>query len=502
MNLSAALRRTTTALIALSVVLAGNAIGQSITIASPGTTGALIDPQKNNTIAAYTVSQLLADPLLYYLDGEYQGRLATDWTFDEASLTYTFNLRQGVAFQNGVPFTADAVVFSIERILDQDDPLPLAGALANVVAVRAVDDATVEIEINTVNPDFLLNLALAYIVEPSSAADGGTAVGSGPYTVTDYEPDQRIVLSRFDGYWDGTPELAEIIVRNIPDPGTLVLELEAGTVDLIMFTPPMEVVRLGGAGFTPMPFVAVNSAYVALNNANLDLDLRQAICYAIDRDVVLSTAYAGLGQPQFTVARDDGWARDTSVSGYSYDPERAMQILDAAGIVDGDGDGWREIDGQNIDLDFQSRGDGEWLLSTQIIQQFLEDVGLRSSITTSERLTYYDAVRLGDYDLGWFISNAQPEPPIMNGIFHSTEFWNVTQVPRDDLDVFIDTGRGTADQAARTEAYFGLQRVIYEDAVQCPMFWVEQAHVANSDLDGVRVSAQGVLLNGHQWSKP
>src|SRR5690606_18007258 len=208
MNLSAALRRTTTALIALSVVLAGNAIGQSITIASPGTTGALIDPQKNNTIAAYTVSQLLADPLLYYLDGEYQGRLATDWTFDEASLTYTFYLRQGVAFQNGVPFTADAVVFSIERILDQDDPLPLAGALANVVAVRAVDDATVEIEINTVNPDFLLNLALAYIVEPSSAADGGTAVGSGPYTVTDYEPDQRIVLSRFDGYWDGTPELA------------------------------------------------------------------------------------------------------------------------------------------------------------------------------------------------------------------------------------------------------------------------------------------------------
>ncbi len=494
--------RAMTAVLAACLAVCGSAFGQSITIASPGTTGALIDPQKNNTIAAYTVSQLLADPLIYYLNGEYHGRLAESWSFDEASLTYTFDLRQGVTFQNGVPLTADAVVFSFERILNPNDPLPLAGALANVVEVRAVDDATVQIEINTVNPDFLLNLALAYIVEPSSAADGATPVGSGPFSVVEYEPDQRIALTRFEGYWDGTPQLAEIIVRNIPDPGTLVLELEAGTVDLIMFTPPMEVVRLGGAGFTPMPFGAVNSAYVALNNANLGEGLRQAICYAIDRDVVLSTAYAGLGQPQLTVARDDGWARNPQVSGYSYDPERARQILDDAGIVDTNGDGWRELNGQNIELDFQSRGDGEWLLSTQIIQQFLEDVGLRSSITTSERLTYYDAVRLGNYDLGWFISNAQPEPPIMNGIFHSTEFWNVTQAPRTDLDVLIDAGRGTADQAARTQAYFELQRLIYEDAVQCPMFWVQQAHVANAALGGLQVTAQGVFVGGHAWTRP
>ncbi|MBX3143768.1 MAG: ABC transporter substrate-binding protein [Trueperaceae bacterium] len=498
---SAVERRVLTLLMTIMVAVLGNALAQSVTIASPGTTGALIDPQRNNTIAAYTVSNLLADPLLYYLDGEYQGRLATSWTFDEASLTYTFDLRQGVTFQNGVPLTAEAVVFSLDRILDATDPLPQAGALANIVDVRAVDDATVQIEINTVNPDFLLNLALAFIVEPGSAADGATPVGSGPFSVVEYEPDQRILLQRFDAYWDGAAQLAEIVVRNIPDPGTLVLELEAGTVDLIMFTPPQEVVRLGNSGFTPMPFGAVNSAYVALNNATLGTELRQAICLAIDRNVVLDTAYAGLGTPQYTIAKDGSWARDPSVSGYTFDPEGAAQVLDAAGIVDTNGDGWRELNGQNIVLDFQSRGDGEWLLSTQIIQQFLSDVGLNSNITTSERLVYYDAVRLGNYDLGWFISNAQPEPPIMNGIFHSTEFWNVSQAKRDDLDAAIDTGRGTADQAARAQAYFELQRLVYEDAIQCPMFWVEQAHVTSSALDGVQVSAQGVLLNGHTWSR-
>lgn len=485
---------------ALSIALFGLASAQSITVASPGTTGAVIDPQRNNTIAGYAVSEMIADTLLLYRDGEYFPALATSWSFDEASLSYRFELRQGVSFQNGAPFDAEAVVFSFERILDPSDPLTAAGILSNVTSVTAVDTHTVDITLDSLNPDFLLNLLQAWIVEPGSAAGGATPVGTGPYRVVEYEPDQRILLAANDDYWGGAPAIREIVVRNIPDPGTLVLELEAGTVDLIMFTPPRDVVRLAAAGYEALPFVAVNSAYLAINNATVDTELRRAICYAIDRDVILDTAYAGLGSPQLTLARDDGWARDFSVPGYVYDPEQAIAILEAAGYVDSNGDGWREKDGVTIDLDFQSRGDGEWLLSTQIIQQFLEDVGLRSTITTSERLTYYEAVRTGGYDIGWFISNALPEPPIMNGIFYSQEFWNVTQTPRDDLDAAILAGRSTVDQDVRAAAYSDLQRIVYEDAIQCPAFWVQQVHVANADVQGILVSAQGILNDPHTWT--
>jgi peptide/nickel transport system substrate-binding protein len=498
MTPSTGLRRTL-AILAVAA-LAATTTAQTITIASPGSTGAVIDPQRNNTIAGFAVSEMIADTLLLYRDGEYHAGLATDWYFDESTLTYTLTLRDGVAFQNGVPLTAEAVVFSIERILDPDDPLPEAGLLSNVTEVRAVDDATVEIEIDGVNPDFLLTLGRVWIVEPMSAAGGATPIGTGPFSVSEYEPDQRIVLARNDAYWGGAPSFEQVIVRNIPDPGTLVLELEAGTVDLIMFTPPRDVVRLDAAGFRARPFGAVNSAYLALNNATVETDLRRAICWAIDRDVLLETAYAGLGEPQFTMARAGGWAEDPTVTGYTYDPEQAEAILDAAGYVDANGDGWRERDGEAIVFDFQSRGDGEWLLSTQIIQQFLEDVGLRSTITTSERTTYYDAVRTGQYDLGWFITNAQPEPPIMTHIFYSQEFWNVTQAPRDDLDALIERGRGTADQDERAEAYVELQRIVFEDAIQCPMFWVHQAHVASPALEGVLVNEQGVLHGVHTWT--
>ena len=473
---------------------------QSITIASPGSTGAFIDPQRNNAIAAMGVSEMIADTLLLYRDGEYHPALATSWSFDAASLTWTFELREGVTFHNGVPFDADAVVFSIERIKNPDDPMPASGYLGIVEEARATGPYTVEIVLNALNPDFLLTLFSTWIVEPSSAADGATPVGTGPYFVTEYEPDQRIVLTRFDDYWGGAAAIPQVIVRNIPDPGTLVLELEAGTVDLIMFTPPRDVLRLDAAGFNAMPFGAVNAAYVALNNVNLSPELRQAICWALDRDVLLETAYAGLGEPMLTVARAGSWAHDPSVTGYVYDPERAKEVLDAAGYVDTTGDGYREQGGQRLDLDLQSRGDGEWLLSSQIIQQFLDDVGIRSTITTSERTTYYDAVRTGRYDVGWFITNALPEPPILNHVFHSSEYWNVSQGPRADLDALIDAGRGTADQAERIAAYSEFQRIVFEDAINCPILWVQQVHVGNPRLAGVKINEQGILHDVHTWT--
>lgn len=487
-------------LLALALLALSSAVlAQTITIAAPGTTGAFIDPQRNNAISGMAVSEMLADTLLLYRDGQYLPALATSWSFDVDGLTWTFQLREDVTFQNGVPFTAEAVVFSIERILDPSDPMPAAGYLAIVEEARATGPLTVEIELKALNPDFLLTLFSTWIVEPSSAADGAVPVGTGPYVVSEYEPDQRIVLSRYEGYWGGAAAIPQVIVRNIPDPGTLVLELEAGTVDLILFTPPRDVVRLGGAGFDAMPFGAVNAAYVALNNDHLDPDLRRAICWALDRDVLLQTAYAGLGDPMLTVAKAGSWAHDPTVTGYVYDPERAKEILDAAGYVDTTGDGYREHGGEPVNLDLQSRGDGEWLLSSQIIQQFLDDVGLRSTITTSERTTYYDAVRTGRYDVGWFITNALPEPPILNHIFHSGEYWNVTQVPRADLDALIDAGRSTADEAERVAAYFEFQRIVFEDAVQCPILWVLQAHVANPRLEGIKINAQGILHDVHTW---
>jgi len=484
-------------LLLLAALPAANA-QSTLTIAAPGATGAEPDPQRNSNVFGYTVSELVADTLVLYVNGEYTPALAESWELQGDGVTYTFNLREGVTFTNGTPLTAEAVVASFERIVNPDDPLPSAGQLSGVTRSEAVDELTFELELAGPDPDFLLKLTEVWIIDPATAGDE-IPVGTGPYAIVDYEPDQQTVLERYEEYWAGTPEIERIVARNIPEPATLVLELEAGTIDAISFAPINEVARLEGAGFQVLPFSGINTAFIAVNNETLPVELRQAICYAVDRNVLINAAYAGLGSPQLTIAKFDGWAHDPGVPGYEFDPERAIEVLEAAGIVDSNGDGVRELDGQPLNLDFQARGDGEWLLATQIIQQFLGDVGIGTTITASERNTYYTNVRTGEYDLGWWIDNAQPEPPIWEYAFHSQEHWNVTQGASPEIDALIEAGRGSTDQAERAQAYFELERIVFENAMVCPMFWVEQAHVVTPGLSGMDVSTMGVMLNAHNW---
>jgi peptide/nickel transport system substrate-binding protein len=249
-----------------------------------------------------------------------------------------------------------------------------------------------------------------------------------------------------------------------------------------------------------MLFGSVNTAVLAINNSKVDdVDLRRAICYAVDRNVLLNNAYAGLGRPQTTLALPEGWAYNPDVPGFSYDPERAAAILDAAGYIDTNGDGIREKDGKPLNLDFQARGDGEWLLVTQIIQQFLGDVGIGTTITPADRDTYYANMRTGAYDLGWWISNAQPEPPIVEYVFHSGDYWNVTHLVRPRVDELVTTGRSTASQADRAVAFKELQEIFYDEAIQCQQFWVQQAHVLSADLAGFKTNSRGVLYSAQDW---
>ncbi len=471
-----------------------------LNIGMPGATGAPADPQRASDMGAYTVAQMIADTLVMYADNEYVPALAERWETSEDGLQHTFYLRPGVTFQNGEPVNAEAVKFNFERITNPEDPLHAAGQLTAVTGLEALDELTFRLTLSAVDPDFILKLTNVWMVAPGSTESGSMPVGSGPFSISRYLPDQQIDLVRNEDYWAGTPHFETVTIRNIPEPGTLVLELEAGTVDLITFAPNSHVQRVADLGFTPMLFGSVNTAVLAINNATVpDVDLRRAICYAIDRDVLLNNVYAGMGRPQTTLALPEGWAYNPDVPGFHYEPERAMEILEAAGYVDTNGDGIREKDGVPLNLDFQARADGEWLLATQVMQQFLGDVGIGTTITAADRDTYYANIRTGAYDLGWWLSNAQPEPPIVEYVFHSDDYWNVVQFHRPEVDELVTLGRSTPDQETRAEGYRELQQIFFDEAIQCQQFWVQQAHLMDSGLEGVVTTSRGALLYSHLW---
>ena len=473
--------------------------GGTLNLAFAGSTGGNTDPNRNNTIGYLSVSRMMTDVLVEWHEGEFHGELAESWQFSDDGLSITFRLNGDATFHDGSPVTSEDVRATFERITREDDPLPQSSLIASVTSFDVHDDHSFTVGLSNVNPDFVMGLGRIFIVS-AATVDNPTPIGTGPFRVAEHVPDQRMLLERVDDYWQGTPNLERVTVRDIPDLDTIVLELEAGTVDMINFVPVREVRRLEGLGFQALPFVRVNTARLAINLSTVDdAQLRQAICYALDREVVLDNAYAGFGIPQYTLAVQDTWAFNDDVTPYEYDPERSREILAELGYTTTNRDGVVERDGEPLILNFPSRGDGEWLLATQIMQQMLADVGIGTRITTADSATYYSNVRTGNYDLAWWLSNAPPEPPIIATNLHSETFWNVTQRDDPELDALIDRGRYTVDQDIRAEAYRELQRVHLEEAMECLMFWVQQVHVASPDFGGLYVMPDGIMTRSHTW---
>ncbi|HNR00294.1 MAG TPA: ABC transporter substrate-binding protein, partial [Trueperaceae bacterium] len=170
--------------------------------------------------------------------------LATSWSLDADNVTWTLTLRQGVRFHDGTEFSADDVKATFDRILNPAFELPLSSVLKVVSRVEVVDPYTVKIVTGSPTPDFLNRLAygVAVIISSDAVEKYGadidwTPVGTGPYRLESYVPNESVTLVAFPDYWGGTPLLDRVEFRTVREPGTRVALLEAGEVDIIVDVP-------------------------------------------------------------------------------------------------------------------------------------------------------------------------------------------------------------------------------------------------------------------------
>jgi len=187
--------------------------GGSMVMAIAGEEVAPPDAHDAATISDLSGAAMFSEPLVIWKDGEFIGVLAEDWDVSDDGLTYTFHLRDGVQFHNGEMFTAEDVVKNYERIVDPDDPKYSAGVLAIINDMEAVDDLTVVMHVDYMDPDFLTRLDRVWMLEPGSWADDEYPVGTGPFEITGYAEDEYLTVERFDGYWGDTPYLDDITMR-------------------------------------------------------------------------------------------------------------------------------------------------------------------------------------------------------------------------------------------------------------------------------------------------
>lgn len=345
--------------------------------------------------------------------------LAESWELVDPT-TWRVNLRQGVTFHDGSPFTAADVVYSMERAPNvPNSPASFAQGVADIAGMTIVDDHTIEFTTNEPTPLFLESIGTIYIVskaasEGRESADfnsGEAAIGTGPYKFVSWTPGESLVLERNADYWGEKPAYERVEMRFISNDAARVAALLSGAVDLIDLVPPADLPSLKQNGdINVVTAPSVRLIYLALNqrddapgytdtagnpldaNPVRDARVREAISLMIDRAALVDRVLYGAGEPASQIVPEGVFGYNPDIPVPQANIDRARELLADAGYPDGFG---LTIHGSNDRFSL----DGE---VAQAVGQLLARGGL--TVNAVETLPYsVFAKAAGDNQYGAFL---------------------------------------------------------------------------------------------------
>jgi peptide/nickel transport system substrate-binding protein len=504
-----ATRRSNPVLRALAGLAAMSSLGltcavsaQTVTIGMSSTPNT-VDPHFQNSTPNNSVANSLFDRLIERsADGKLVPGLAASWK-PVNDTTWEFKLRPGVKFHNGLPFTAQDVKFTIERIPEVlNSPGRYDGYLRAVKSVEVVDPLTLRIHTNAIAPLLPNNLNNVSIVskevaEKATTADfnsGKAAIGTGPYKFVRYVPGEKIELSRNDGYWGGMPAWKQVNLRFIPNAGARMASLLSGSVDVIdgvpsndiarlKSTPDLSVAQVGGFRTVMLMFNWVSSgggSYVTdeagkplAKNPFLDPRVRKAMSIAIDRKGLTDKVMLGTAEPagQFLPSGTTAYASSLSVP--AYDAAGAKRLLAEAGFPNG------------LSLTLHTPQDRypNDVIVAQSIAQMWSQVGIRTKVQSVPNVSYNKTTIKQDFSVAISgYGNARGDPSDM--LVNSIQTWNDDagvgsnnhgRYSNPELDKTLDTALATLDDKARERLLVKSVELAINDLAVIPLYnqnWV------------------------------
>lgn len=311
-----------------------------------------LDPAMHRDRETETVIRNMFDGLVTRSrKSEVYPQLAESW-IQEDETHYLFTLREA-KFHNGEPVTADDVVFTFERVLDEGaiggQSSPRKGLLGPLEKVEKVSDRQVRLILSEPFPVFLQGLVhfqivpKKYIERVGDEAFARKPIGAGPFQFTRGKLDSEVVMERFEDYYGGSPDLDPVgpakvkraVFKPMPEPSTRAAALLAGEVSIIQAVPADLVDRLQKNENVNVQFADGTRSYqIELNNKKPPFDdvrVRKALNYAIDWDLILDNIYRGYGRQLSTCFLPSGFGYNPELKPYPYDPEKAKALLKEAG---------------------------------------------------------------------------------------------------------------------------------------------------------------------------
>jgi peptide/nickel transport system substrate-binding protein len=453
----------------------------------------VLDPALHSGDSEIALNRAIYDYLVEVLpDSSIGPNLASDWTVSDDGLTYTFNLVQGVTFQDGSAFSSADVVWTFNRLVELGSP---AVNLLGEFEVSAPDENTVVFTLASVNADFLYGVGArqALIIQdgqdaPNVIGDDGSLTsfnGTGPFVLQSFDPGVSAVLVRNENYWkEGAPVLDELDFVYMEEQTAQVDALLGGQVDFIFRLRAEDVARLAGSSDVTViqestslhGVIRLRTDEGALGE---DVRVRQALKYATDREALNELVAEGRG----TVGNNDPIAPvfsefyDDSIENQSYDPAMACQLLTDAGL-----NPLETTLFYPIALDFEA-------LATVIQQQWAETGCINIELQGIPENLYYDSsnpdnwlsVQLGI--TGW---SAQPTPQTeLVQAFTIDGIYNESQLNDPELDDLIRQAGQTPDAAARGEIYAQISQIFLERGPIIIPYFQPTVGAANASVEGL-----------------
>ncbi len=447
-----------------------------------------LDPQGHNDISSEKISFLLFNRLFKLnTDFEVVPDLAESWE-QPSDTEWVIKIKEGVLFHDGSEMKASDVKYSLERSMTMPK---VQHVLAEVDSIEVVDDYTVKITTKTAFAPFLFTLVHAGAsILPEAYVESGDEfsmpIGSGPYKFVEWVSGDKVALVKNEDYYDADNmgQMNEIVFKVIPEGTSRTIALETGEVDVVFELPSNDVGKVEEASDLKMytsPSTRID--YLGMNTQMAPFDnqlVRQAFNYAVDKESVMLVAIDGTGVPTESILAPS--MLGYKAAGYTYDPEKAKELLAEAGYPDG------------FDMVLWASGDQRKRMA-EVIQANLMDVGITATIEMLEWGTYIDALMAGEgqaFVMGW-TSNPDPDSTL-TPLYYSGSVggMNFTRIVDDKIDELIMAGRVEMDLQKRIEIYNELHAYGMEKAPLVPLFTKNNLVGANAALSGVEMSPQGL----------
>lgn len=428
--------------------------------------------------------------------------LATDWTISEDKKTYVFNLRKDVKFHDGSVMTAADVKFSLDRARGEGSSW--SWIYTGIESVEVSGDNQVTIKTKTPYAPLLSSLALfsSSIVSEKAVKDQGKdflsdkEFGTGPFKLSNWQRGQKVELAKNADYWQaGKPYLDGVELVQVPEDTTRLFQLRAGDIDIASNVPFNAMAELQAdpalTVMTPqvsrVDVININHTHEPFN----DVKIRQAINYAVDKDLIIKTVLMGNGEMATSYLPKMKYFND-QLEGYKYDLEKAKKLMAESSKPQGFKTKLLIASGDETDRQI-----------AVIVKDQLAALGIDVEIQMMESGAAYEAVNQMNYDLATtYFSTDIIDPDELTSFevvsTGGTDAYH-TGYKNPKVDELAEKARAELDEAKRKEMYLEIQKLVSEDATFLFLYYKPATYAVQNYVKGFHVLSTGNYRLEEVW---